>query len=183
MYIKKSLVGIDEAGRGALAGPLCICACKLNKDLQGLKDSKALSPKKRLELFKELRLNSNYLILFFSNSMIDELGLSLCFKRALGIIKKHFVSCEFIFDGNTNFCVSKINTMIKADSKVKEVSAASILAKVSRDNFMSSLNDKYEFKKHKGYGTALHLELIKKYGFSKLHRKSFLVKSLGNSLF
>lgn len=178
-----SLVGIDEAGRGALAGPLCVCACVLNKDLKGLKDSKLLSPKARQELFELISINSSYLILFCSNSMIDELGLSVCFKRALSVIKRHFDSCEFLFDGNTNFGVSGIKTMIKADNKISEVSAASILAKVSRDKFMSSLNDKYEFKKHKGYASALHMELIKRYGFSSLHRKSFVLKSLEPSLF
>ncbi len=89
-------------------------------------------------------------------------------------------------DGNTNFGVEGVKSLIKADSLVKEVSAASILAKVSRDKLMCEMDEiypQYNFKSHKGYGTKAHVELIKKYGHSKIHRKTFKIKSLEKSLF
>ncbi len=89
-------------------------------------------------------------------------------------------------DGNTNFGVSEVKHLIKADTLVPEVSAASILAKVSRDKIMCELHEtypNYDFKSHKGYGTKSHIELIKKFGYSKIHRKSFRLKALEPSLF
>lgn len=170
-------IGIDEAGRGALAGPMMMAACKLHKKIDGLCDSKKLSQKKREELFDIIILNSDYLILEFSNEKIDNLGLSTCLKEGLLEIKKYFHqdSC-FIYDGNTNFGVRDIKTQIKADASVLQVSAASILAKVSRDRAMlkwSQIFPHYEFQKHKAYGTKRHKELITQFGACNLHRKSF----------
>lgn len=181
-----NLVGIDEAGRGALAGCLSIAACKLNTHIKGLDDSKKLTAKKRQELFAKIKQNSQYLIIHISCEDIDRLGLSLCFKKALSVIKLHFAKDNLLFDGNTNFGINGIKTMIKADEKVKAVSAASILAKVSRDESMKTLPkefDKYHFAKHKGYASKLHLEMIEKYGLSKIHRKSFKLKALEPTLF
>ncbi|QPH87055.1 ribonuclease HII [Campylobacter concisus] len=179
------ICGIDEAGRGALAGPLNVAACVLNKEISGLNDSKKLTAKKREELFKEIIKSSNFLIIYFSNVQIDELGLSECLRRALKIFKAHFKDFEIIYDGNLDYGVG-ITTMIKADSKVSGVSAASILAKVSRDSLMKGwdkIYSKYGFSRHKGYGTKAHLEAIAKFGYSSLHRKSFVVKSFEKSLF
>ncbi|CAG9469632.1 ribonuclease HII [Campylobacter upsaliensis] len=170
------LVGIDEAGRGALAGPLFMAACELLKPLNELKDSKKLSEKKREKLYNEIILNSNYLILAFSNAQIDTLGLSKCLQRGLEIIHLHFEKQRKIFDGNTNYGVLRIENLIKADSLIAEVSAASILAKVSRDKVMQFLALKYPqygFEIHKAYGTKAHRESIAKYGACKLHRLSF----------
>lgn len=181
-----NLVGIDEAGRGALAGSLSIAACKLNSHIKGLNDSKKLTVKAREELFAKIKENSQYLIIHISCEDIDRLGISLCFKKALSIIKSHFNKANLLFDGNTNFGISDIKTMIKADEKIPTVSAASILAKVSRDEFMKTLPhefEKYHFAKHKGYASKLHLEMIKKYGLSKIHRKSFKLKALEPTLF
>ena len=179
------ICGIDEAGRGALAGPLSVAACVLNKEISGLNDSKKLTAKKREELFKEIIKSSNFLIIYFSNAQIDELGLSECLRRALKIFKAHFEGFEIIYDGNLDYGVG-ITTMIKADSKVAVVSAASILAKVSRDSLMKGwdkIYSKYGFAGHKGYGTKAHLDAIAKFGYSSLHRKSFVVKSFEKSLF
>ncbi|EAJ9247181.1 ribonuclease HII [Campylobacter jejuni] len=172
-----NLIGIDEAGRGALAGPMMMAACKLNKKLDGLCDSKKLSEKKREELYEIIIKNSNYLILAFSSEQIDALGLSTCLKTGLKLIKKHFkAENNFLYDGNTNLGINGIKTQIKADTSILQVSAASILAKVSKDrvmNFLAKDFPCYEFEKNKAYGTKAHKELIAKFGICKLHRKSF----------
>ncbi|HEG2605259.1 TPA: ribonuclease HII [Campylobacter jejuni] len=172
-----NLIGIDEAGRGALAGPMMMAACKLNKKLDGLCDSKKLSEKKREELYEIIIKNSNYLILAFSSEQIDALGLNTCLKTGLKLIKKHFkAENNFLYDGNTNLGINGIKTQIKADTSILQVSAASILAKVSKDrvmNFLAKDFPCYEFEKNKAYGTKTHKELIAKFGICKLHRKSF----------
>lgn len=172
-----NLIGIDEAGRGALAGPMMMAACKLNKKLDGLYDSKKLSEKKREELYEIIIKNSNYLILAFSSEQIDTLGLSTCLKTGLKLIKKHFkAENNFLYDGNTNLGINGIKTQIKADTSILQVSAASILAKVSKDrvmNFLAKDFPCYEFEKNKAYGTKAHKEVIAKFGICKLHRKSF----------
>ncbi|GAA8606998.1 ribonuclease HII [Helicobacter pylori] len=172
-----NLIGIDEAGRGALAGPMMMAACKLNKKLDGLCDSKKLSEKKREELYEIIIKNSNYLILAFSSEQIDTLGLSTCLKTGLKLIKKHFkAENNFLYDGNTNLGINGIKTQIKADASILQVSAASILAKVSKDrvmNFLAKDFPCYEFEKNKAYGTKAHKEVIAKFGICKLHRKSF----------
>ncbi|EAK4033180.1 ribonuclease HII [Campylobacter jejuni] len=172
-----NLIGIDEAGRGALAGPMMMAACKLNKKLHGLYDSKKLSEKKREELYEIIIKNSNYLILAFSSEQIDALGLSTCLKTGLKLIKKHFkTENNFLYDGKTNLGINGIKTQIKADTSILQVSAASILAKVSKDrvmNFLAKDFPCYEFEKNKAYGTKAHKELIAKFGICKLHRKSF----------
>ncbi|MDN2820728.1 ribonuclease HII [Campylobacter jejuni] len=172
-----NLIGIDEAGRGALAGPMMMAACKLNKKLDGLCDSKKLSEKKREEFYEIIIKNSNYLILAFSSEQIDTLGLSTCLKTGLKLIKKHFkAENNFLYDGNTNLGINGIKTQIKADTSILQVSAASILAKVSKDrvmNFLAKDFPCYEFEKNKAYGTKAHKEVIAKFGICKLHRKSF----------
>lgn len=177
IIISKNLIGIDEAGRGALAGPMLLSACKLHKDITGLCDSKKLNEKKREELYTQIIKNSSYLILSFSSDQIDTLGLSTCLKKGLSIIKQHFnKDNDFLYDGNTNYGISGIRTLIKADSKIPQVSAASILAKVNKDrimNFLAKEFPQYHFEKNKAYGTKMHKELIAKFGPCKLHRKSF----------
>lgn len=187
-YNVHSVVGIDEAGRGALAGPLLVAGCLLHSEILGVKDSKALSEAKRMQLFRLIKANSNYLILSFSHSQIDELGLSWCLKTALIIIKRHFLAknCEFLYDGNVNFGLNDINTLVKADSKVPQVSAASILAKVSRDLMMKEFDKEfvmYGFAKHKGYASKAHIDAIAEFGLSKIHRKSFKLKCFEKTLF
>ncbi len=175
------LCGIDEAGRGCIAGPLVVAGVVLNKNIDGLADSKILSEKKREELFPLIKENADYKIVFCDNNMVDKKGLSYCLRFAIKEIKEYFKNCNILMDGNSSFGINGVETMIKADAKVAEVSAASILAKVSRDRYMYDICDKfpnYSFTKHKGYGTALHVEEIKRHGYSKIHRKSFKIKSL-----
>ncbi len=175
------LCGVDEAGRGCIAGPLVVAGVLLKKSIDGLADSKILSEKRRDELFVLIKEIADYKIVFYDNDMIDKMGLSYCLGQAIKEIKGYFDNCDILMDGNSSFGVDGVKTMIKADAKIAEVSAASILAKVSRDRYMYSICEKfpnYSFAKHKGYGTALHVEEIKRYGYSSIHRKSFKIKSL-----
>ncbi len=178
--------GIDEAGRGPIAGPLVIAGCVLLKEIKGLNDSKKLSAKKRERLFEEIIKNSVYHIEWIWPDEIDEKGLSFAIAKGLKVIKQNIKAKKYLFDGNSSFGVEGIETIIKGDSKIKEISAASILAKVSRDKYMIEIADKYpqfSFKKHKGYITKAHIEEIKKYGFSDIHRKSYRLKALQPTLF
>ena len=182
----KNLCGIDEAGRGPLAGPLVVAGVILEKEILGLNDSKVLSEKKREKLFDEIKEKSKYHIVFKSAKEIDDFGISFCLKSSILEIMEQLqeFSDNFLMDGNTNFGIENLQKEIKADAKYKEVSAASILAKVSRDRFMdeiSPLYANYNFHKHKGYGTKAHIEAIKEFGRSDIHRFSFKLKDLGET--
>lgn len=180
------LCGIDEAGRGPLAGDLVVAGCILTSRIDGLNDSKKLSEKKRELLFEEIIQNAKYHIVKFSPQKIDEIGISKCLACGLEEIMLHLDANEYLFDGNTTFGVKNLQTMVKADGKVAEVSAASILAKVTHDREIikqAKLYPQYEFEKHKGYGTKRHVELIKKYGYSPIHRQSYKLKALQTTLF
>lgn len=179
----KNLCGIDEAGRGPLAGPLVVAGVILIEDIVGLNDSKVLSEKKRELLFDEIIEKSKYHIVFKSAKEIDDFGISSCLKSSiLEIIDnlKEF-SDYFLMDGNTNFGIQILQKEIKADAKYAQVSAASILAKVSRDRFMVEISKdfkEFDFEKHKGYGTKAHIEAIKKFGRSPIHRTSYKIKGI-----
>jgi len=178
---KPKLCGIDEAGRGPLAGDLVIAGVILTKEIEGLMDSKKLTEKKRESLYKEIIKHSIYHIVSFSPQDIDTKGLSLCLNEGLESIKKNLEAEIYLFDGNQTFGVLGINTMVKADTKVAEVSSASILAKVTHDRAIKEVAKKfplYGFEKHKGYGTKAHIEAIKEYGYCAIHRRSFKVKGL-----
>ncbi len=178
--------GIDEAGRGPLAGSLTIAGVILHTSIAGLNDSKKLSEKKREALFETIIHNSTYHIARFDAQQIDELGLSACLATGLREIMEVIGEAHYLYDGNSTFGVNGLTTLVKADATVAEVSAASILAKVTRDREMvklASLYPEYGFEGHKGYGTAAHVKAIKKYGYCELHRKSFKLKSLQAALF
>ena len=182
----KQLCGIDEAGRGPIAGPLVVAGCILHQPIEGLNDSKKLTAKKREALFILIKAHSDFHIVSKSAQEIDTLGLSKCMHLCLEEILSSLTCNEYLFDGNTNFGIKELPTQIKADADVCEVSAASILAKVSRDAIMveyATHYPNYHFEKHKGYGTALHVETIKKYGYCEIHRKSFKLKALEATLF
>ncbi|WP_457564404.1 ribonuclease HII [Caminibacter sp.] len=162
------------------------CKVKNEKWYEMLTDSKKLSEKKREELFEIIKQNSIFHIVFVDNKTIDKKGLSFAIKFALKEIKNTIKAKKYLFDGNSSFGVSGIETVIKGDLKIKEISAASILAKVSRDRFMIEMDKKYpqyNFKKHKGYITKEHIELIKKFGYSEIHRTSYRLKALEPTLF
>lgn len=180
------LCGIDEAGRGPLAGPLTIAGVILLQPIEGLNDSKKLTEKKREELFELICQNSAYHIARFSAAQIDEIGLSQCLAAGLREIMHMLGEADYLYDGNSKFGVTGLRTMVKADATIPEVSAASILAKVTRDREMielASLYPQYGFEGHKGYGSATHIEAIRQYGYCEIHRKTFKLKALQPTLF
>ena len=177
----KPLCGIDEAGRGPLAGSLVIAGVILKNPIEGLMDSKKLTEKKREVLYCLIIENSDHHIVCFSAKEVDGLGISKCLQKGLQSIQEHLPDVDYLFDGNSTFGANNIRTMVKADDKVPEVSAASILAKVTRDREMMKWAEKYPqygFEKHKGYGTKAHIEALAKYDRCEIHRKTFRVKSL-----
>jgi len=177
----KNLCGIDEAGRGPYAGPLVVAGVVLHNNIDELNDSKKLSEKKRELLYDKIIQNSSYHIVFSSNDDIDNFGLSACLKNSIQEIQQNVEAQEYLMDGNTTFGVENLKFLVKADAKIAEVSAGSILAKVSRDRYMCEISKKYPnygFEKHKGYGTKAHTQAIKEFGYSKIHRKSFKIKAL-----
>ena len=179
------LCGIDEAGRGPIAGPMAVAGVVFKADahVEGLNDSKKLTEKKREALFELIKENSYYHIVLTDAQTIDKKGLSACIKNSITEIMENIEASSYLMDGNTAFGISNLTYKIKADATVPEVSAASILAKVSRDRLICQLASKYPeyaFEKHKGYGTKAHIEAIKKHGYCDLHRRSFKLKALEN---
>ena len=136
--------------------------------------------------FDEVLNSTHHHIVVIPSSDIDKFGISKCMQKALLKIKENIKAESYLFDGNTTFGVDGLTTLIKADATIKEVSAASILAKVTHDRNIiasSKLYPQWEFEKHKGYVTSRHVELIKKYGYSPIHRVSYKIKSLQPTLF
>ena len=174
-------VGIDEVGRGCWAGPLVACAVILNKPFAGLKDSKKLKKTQREEQASIIRRKAiSFGLGWVWQDEIDALGLTaangLAIERALEQITVAYE--EIIIDGNHNYLINnpKARAVIKADATVPAVSAASILAKVARDNYMAYMAElfpQYGFEHHVGYGTAKHLANLNRFGVTKLHRQSF----------
>ncbi len=181
-----ALCGIDEAGRGPIAGPLVMAGVILTQPIEGLNDSKQLSEKKREALFDVILETAAYHIVSFNAAQIDTMGISKCLAAGLQEIKAALDSDDYLFDGNSTFGVTGLRTMIKADAEVPEVSAASILAKVTRDREMvetAKHYPQYGFEKHKGYGSKTHIEAIRQHGYCDIHRKSFRIKALEPTLF
>ena len=185
-YARSMVVGIDEVGRGSLAGPLVIGIVALNEPISGLRDSKKLSKAKRLSFAIEIYKQAAEATLgWVWPHEIDSLGLteatSLSIKRALALLKKQ--PDRVILDGNYNYLPNhpNVETIIGADDTIPEVSAASIIAKVARDSYMQLMDNHfpdYDFKTNVGYGTASHINLIRENGPCVLHRTSFKLKSL-----
>lgn len=177
--------GIDEAGRGPLAGPVCAAAVVLPRDLEieGLNDSKKLSDKRRRVLFDEITAQAvTYGIAFATEQEIDEINILqatfLAMRRAFAQLS--IQPSIALIDGNreTDFGLPA-RTIVKGDSLSANIAAASILAKVTRDDFMleqAKLYPEYGFDIHKGYGTKAHYEALRKYGPCPIHRRTFLKK-------
>lgn len=183
----KSICGVDEAGRGPLAGPVCAAAVILpeNTIIEGVNDSKKLSEKKREALFDVIKEQAlSYSIAFASVEEIEEINIlnatMLAMKRAVEGLD---VKADYaMIDGNRLPDLSiDSEFIIKGDAKSMSIACASILAKVSRDRLLYKYAEEYPeylFDKHKGYGTKAHVEAIKKYGPCPYHRLSFLKKIL-----
>lgn len=177
--------GVDEAGRGPLAGPVCASAVILPRDLEieGLNDSKKLSDKRRRALFNEITAQAvAYGIAFATEQEIDEINILqatfLAMRRALTQLSVQ--PSVALIDGNreTDFGLP-VKTIVKGDSLSANIAAASILAKVTRDDFMleqAARYPEYGFDVHKGYGTKAHYEALRKYGPCPIHRRTFLKK-------
>ena len=179
------ICGVDEAGRGPLAGPVCAAAVILpeNLEIPGLNDSKKLTDKKRRELFPIIKEQAiAYGIAFASEQEIDEINILqatfLAMQRAIDQLegKAKFA----LIDGNREKDFGlPVRTVVKGDSLSANIAAASVLAKVTRDMYMEELAEKYPqygFEIHKGYGTKAHYSALTEYGACEAHRQSFLKK-------
>lgn len=184
----KYIVGIDEAGRGPLAGPVCAGAVVINSDTKlhpFVRDSKMMSERKREEIFEYIKESSvAYGICMIDSVIIDELGIQEAVKMAMeGALKQveDMIDCKadyLIVDGTNVSTISgyHMEKIKSGDIKHYSISSASILAKVTRDRFMKEISKEYPdylFEKHVGYGTKQHIELLRKYGPCAIHRKSF----------
>ncbi len=176
------VVGIDEVGRGCIAGPLVVGAVALDRPIDGLRDSKVLSSIKRLVLAQRIYSEALFFgIGWVSAAELDRIGLtnahSLASKRALESMKSSIA--KYLLDGNYNYLpqeYSPVELLVHGDALEPAISAASIIAKVARDNFMINLAryyPEYGFDNHVGYATQAHIKALNKYGVSPHHRKSF----------
>ncbi|MDE5942738.1 MAG: ribonuclease HII [Clostridia bacterium] len=181
----KYICGVDEVGRGPLAGPVVCAAVVMPLDdvIEGVDDSKKVSPKKREVLSKEiLKRAISYNICRIEADEIDRMNIleatKLCMKRAVEELE---IKPDFVLtDGNMTLDIEiPQKSIVKGDSLSYSIGAASIAAKVFRDNLMDEYDavyPEYGFKKHKGYGTALHIQAIKDNGLTPIHRRSFTKK-------
>lgn len=192
----REVCGIDEAGRGPLAGPLSLGLVCFSKEvfqkalrgevLQGIGDSKKLTGKKREELYEELLcLPLTISHVFLPAFVIDNRGLSWCIRRGIEKLlqKSRLKNSYLLIDGNYRFSPElgqtvgfSYESIVKGDERILSISAASIIAKVRRDRYMVKMDGKYpeyRFSVHKGYGTAMHQKIISEIGLSPIHRKSF----------
>lgn len=203
---KHFLIGIDEVGRGSLAGPVSVCAFVADKETarwilknifdNKLRDSKKLSPQKRSAVYnKLLKLKNESKVIFSvchtSNKVIDRKGITFAIKKSISKSLKNLEIDDYFKIQNSKFKIlldgslvapkeyKNQKTIIRGDEKNVFIACASIIAKVLRDKLMTKLSKKYpnyNFEKHKGYGTFLHKNLIKKYGQSDIHRSTFCRK-------
>ncbi len=192
----KYIIGIDEVGRGPIAGPVAVGAFvflrpEAKKFFKGVKESKQLTQEKREEWFKKIEEAKekqlvNFSVIFQSEKVIDKRGISFairkCLDTAISNLKIDCNECKVLLDGGLRAPIGYINqkTIIKGDAKEQVIALASICAKVLRDRKMIKIGKKYPnygFEIHKGYGTKRHYEAIRISGTTPLHRLSFLQKN------
>ena len=181
----KYICGVDEAGRGPLCGPVVAAAVILKKDdkIEGVNDSKKLSEKKREKLYDEIIKKAIAVGVGVSDvEVIEDINILNATKKAMcEAISNLKIKPEYVLiDGNQPIDISiPFDTVVKGDLKSESIAAASIIAKVTRDRLLREYDKKYPeygFAKHKGYGTKAHIEAIKKYGLTPIHRPSFCSK-------
>ena len=173
------IAGVDEVGRGCLAGPVIAASVILKKPIKGLMDSKRLSSKKREDLSQKIIENSVFAIGAADSHEIDQINILqaslLAMQRSLE--KLDMQPKKVLVDGNHIFETSiEIESIVRGDNLIPSISAASIVAKVYRDKLMMAYSKEfpnYGFHKHKGYPTKLHKEMLKKYGLTRIHRRTF----------
>ena len=180
----KRIAGCDEAGRGPLAGPVVVAACIMpledNKIIEGINDSKKLTAKKREFLFdKIIETALSYKIVEIDNTIIDEINILNATKKGMEEAINSLNSPDFCLIDSVQGLNLKCDSfsLNHGDATSYNIAAASILAKVHRDRLMEELHEKYplyNFKKHKGYGTKEHIELLKKHGKCEIHRDTFI---------
>lgn len=184
------IAGVDEAGRGPLAGPVYAAAVILpdGAELTGINDSKKLTPKKREELFEKItEIAISYAIFSVDEKEIDEINILNATHKAMnGAVNSLSQKPDYvIIDGNSIKGMEIAHeTVVKGDAKSISIAAASILAKVSRDRYideMGKVYPEYGFENHKGYGTKAHTDAVLKYGVCPIHRRTFLKKLLGEN--
>jgi len=182
----KRICGIDEAGRGPFAGPVCAAAVILpfGAVINGLNDSKKLSERKRETVFESIQAQAiAYAAVMVNEQIIDEINILQATYRAMTeAVRRLSISADFAYiDGKQippDLTISS-RAVVAGDAKIPSVAAASIVAKVTRDRFMREIDKKYPvygFAKHKGYGTKAHIEALFAYGPCPIHRKTFLRK-------
>jgi len=186
------IAGVDEVGRGPLAGPVVCCACIMDLSpeniIDGVWDSKKLTERKREELFDKIKEKAiAYRVEFVSEKVIDGINIleatKLCMANAINnlSVKPDVVLVDAVTNLKTDV---KQVAIIKGDARSYTIGCASILAKVTRDRFMIDLAKtypEYSFDKHKGYGTSAHIEALKRFGPSPVHRKTFIKNFMGES--
>lgn len=183
-FNRKLICGIDEAGRGPLAGPVSVGAVIMPLDdadiIAGINDSKKLSAKKRDELYDTIKNKAvAYSCIMLDNNIIDEINILEATKRAMyNAVESLKIKPEFVLIDAVNLNLdTESKAIIKGDATSYNIAAASIIAKVTRDRLMDeydAMYPEYNFKSNKGYGTKEHIEAIKKYGPCPIHRKTFI---------
>lgn len=182
-----TVCGVDEAGRGPLAGPVAVCACIMPTEIPilGIDDSKKLSEKKREELFEKITDVADYCVVLIDERTVDEINIlqatKLGMKRAIEGLK-HTPDVALIDAVKDLDVAVRCEAVVKCDAKSYATAAASIIAKVTRDRLMRELDVKYPeygFAKNKGYGTAEHIAALKNSGACPVHRKSFIGHFVG----
>lgn len=186
------IAGVDEVGRGPLAGPVCAAAVILPRGMiiDGVDDSKKLTEKKREKLYDEIISKAlAYSVSFVEPSVIDEINIRMATHMAMQqAVRKLSVKADFLLvDGNDKIAFENIESeyIVKGDSKFECIAAASIVAKVTRDRYMIEMDKvypNYGFARNKGYGTKEHMLGIREFGITDIHRKSFITdKVLGKA--
>lgn len=177
-----NIAGVDEVGRGPLAGPLVVCAVILPKDyyLKGLNDSKQVSEKKRVDLYERIMFDAlSVKTTFIYPDEIDKINIYQATKKGMyEVLDNLDVKPDYILIDamDLNMLETPYESIIKGDEKSKSIAAASIVAKVTRDRYMENISNNfpyYDFNHNKGYGTKKHLEALEKYGPCEIHRTSY----------